>query len=222
MRRVSRLTRVQQYTDRRLDGFRRIFQDFGGAYHSASRLRWELECEVGYRVIQCQALWSNVARCIITSSALGTMDGSGASHRSQLRSFRSEHDVLLWTLTHVGRGRPTYDAVGRLSTVGEPLWHHPARVLTVAMKLRLTNLSAIQRAVSGASTFLEDFNKIRNYYAHRGEYLSLAAREVSLRYGNPVPPRPIDVIFQDHPTLHVPLWAAWLNEIELVVDNMVH
>ena len=76
--------------------------------------------------------------------------------------------------------------------------------------------------MSGVTSLNSDFNQIRNYYAHRSEYLRLCAREVALKYGNPVPPHPVDVVFQIHPSLNLPLWAAWLEEMELIVDNMVN
>lgn len=221
MRCVKKLAALQQYAGRCFIGYRHWFGQCALDYHGGNKPITTIERDVAIRIIQIQANWSNIARSIVTSSAIGAVDIHGTQHRSNARRFRTQSDVLIWIMKKLRTGGPRQDNRGRLTSALEPAWHNRRSLVRAATELQLTNLPTVVRATSSKSQIVEHFTLLRNYYAHRGPYLRLAAREIAHAYSNPMPLRPADVVFQLDPATKLPLWSAWLEELELIVDELV-
>lgn len=221
MRSVQNLGALQHYAALCFQGYRAWFSQCAIDYHNRGRPIGDIERDIAIRVIQIQANWSNITRSVVTSSAIGAVDVNGKSHRSTARRFKTQAEVLTWVMKKLGTGGPVFDPQSRLTSVREPAWYNRRTIVNAAKALQLTNLPAVVKATSGKSQIVEHFTTLRNYYAHRGPYLRLVAREIAHAYSNPAPLRPVDTVFQVDPATRLPLWNAWLEELELIVDNLV-
>jgi len=215
MRRTTRLKKLRISSLNHLDRLRQHIMVIGPTMPEQI-----IEMRMSFVVIQLQNLWANFVRAYYLSCMLGTRREGGAVVRVTTPGLPLN--------TALGRAVRTFRAGATANTVGawhrrdEPKWHETRVIDTLSVNEGFSNRTEILAALSISSRVFLDLPFFRNYFAHKSDQTSDAARNVSPLYGMAIPKKPSQVLLGRAMGRPQRLIEDWIDDLSLVMEYMCH
>lgn len=166
-------------------------------------------------VVEAQNLWANFSRSFLLSLL------KQPRRRSGVRAFIGDAAIatpgqVIHTAAMVAKGP---HAAAPTSRREEPAWHDPSVLIKTCVRLRVSNLNAVQGALSIQSRVLHDMPSFRNFYAHRNEESAeKAVNLVTRMYAIPPVRHPTDALVSSAPRRNQCVLLDWLDELNVLID----
>lgn len=208
MQRVRRLRKLRLAVRWRL---RRLEDKLNGV---GSKPRSERDLAVAYVTIEALNAWVLFSRSFYLSCAIGA------------RTERNRRAILATPLgtDHLGAAISHYKKSAKPNSHGqwhrrdEPAWHDPNVLMTVCKNLGCSVQNELEAAFSMQQTVFRDLPVFRNFFAHRNQGTSGAARNIAPLYTLPTYLTPAELLMSTSPGAYAPLLVTWLDEIRITVE----
>ena len=208
MQRVKRLRKLRLALRWRL---KRLEDKLNGI---GSRPRSERDLAVAYVTIEALNTWVLFARSFYLSCAIGAR-----TERNKRASLAAPAGT-----SHLGAAVTLYKKSAKPNQLGqwhrrdEPPWHDPNVLMTVCKNLGCSVQNELEAAFSMQQTVFRDLPVFRNFFAHRNQGTSTAARNLAPLYTLPTYLSPTDLLMSTSPGAYGPLLVVWLDEIRITAD----
>lgn len=168
---------------------------------------------VAYVTIEALNAWSLFSRSFYLSCALGAR-----TERKRLITFTlSTTDPLGSAITCVNsRVRP--NVLGVWHRRDEPAWHDPNVLMRVCGNLGCSIQVQVGQAFSMSQNVFRDLPVFRNFFAHRNDQTSLAAKNLAPRYMLPTHLSPTELLLSVGPGATELLILEWLAEMLITAE----
>jgi hypothetical protein len=183
---------------------------------SAASNKSDRDIAVAYVAIEALNAWAMFSRSFYLSCALGA--------RTERR-----HGITISvsnSADHLGLAITKYKKLAKPSTGGmwhrrdEPAWHDPNVLMTVCSNLGCSIQTTIEASFSLQQTVFRDLPVFRNFFAHRNQGTSKAARDIAPRYTLPSSLTPTEILVSVSPGSSTSVLLAWLDEIAITAEFM--
>ena len=124
-----------------------------------------------FSAIELLTLWGNFSRAFYISSALGARTTSGKKITHVNAAITNKDTSLYFAVLAFGRYDRSKGVPPRITHREEPIWYDESLLPRIAAdpRMRLSNDSQINAALSSGSGIFDELAVIRNYVAHRNE-----------------------------------------------------
>jgi hypothetical protein len=219
MRRRTNLRALDRHARKKLSRFGRRVKllGFGRDDKGRSLDLHQRETELALVVINIQSYWSNWSRAFYLSAALGAVSASGSALSSTL-GLVSEHDAL--TVAIKGSLHPTRSTPMQWPSSSEPLWYSPAALSRSISHARINSAGALAIFLNSAPLGLSHLRVMRNYYAHRSEFLRREALAIGPTYLVGRARRPSEILLFVEPTRTVCVLERWILQIQRLASAL--
>ena len=168
---------------------------------------------VSYVAVEALNAWSLFSRSFYLSCAIGAR-----TERKKAISFaQATSDHLGAAITHYKRNAVP-NVAGAWHRRDEPTWHDPNVLMTVCKNLGCSIQPEIEIAFSLGQDVFNDLPVCRNFFAHRNEQTSHAARSLASKYTLPTPATLTDFLVAVSPGNSAPVLLTWIGEINVTAE----
>jgi hypothetical protein len=177
-----------------------------------------IEMKMSFVAIQLQNLWANFVRGFYLSCMLGTRKEGGAV--VTVRTPGLPLNTALGRAVRTFRAGATPNAAGAWHRRDEPKWHETRVIDALSFNEGFSNRTDILAALSISSRVFLDLPVFRNFFAHKSEQTSHAARNLSPLYGMAIPKKPSQVLLGRAMGRPQRLIEDWIDDLSLVMEYM--
>jgi hypothetical protein len=165
-----------------------------------------------YVAMEALNAWALFSRSFYLSCALGT------------RTELNERVVVATVTDHIGFAIKHFKKSAKPNSSGtwhrrdEPTWHDPNVLMTVCKSLGCSIQSELEAAFSLRQTVFKNLPVLRNFFAHRNEETSRAARNIGPQYTLPTSLPPAELLLAVSPGGYASLILTWLDEMRITAE----
>ena len=176
------------------------------------------EALVTFVVLNLLNSWSNFVRSYYFSCAFGTRTKSAIKvfPVNQFPDYNSAIGFAIRAFTPYSLP----NTAGIWHRRNEPPWHDLNTLLRLATSLNFQNLAKIQSAMSLNVRVFIHLPTVRNFYAHRNQGTSDAARKIAVQYGIPSNYLTTRFLFSNPIRRPQPLIFEWIDELQISADYL--
>jgi hypothetical protein len=175
--------------------------------------RPEREIVVSYVAIEALNAWAMFSRSFYLSLALNVV-----TERNKKITLTTP------AADHLGEAIKYYKRYAAPNSAGvwhrrdEPAWHDPNVLMTVCQNRGCSIQTQLVASFSLAQNVFKDLPVCRNFFAHRNESSSQAARNIAPRYTLPTFLSPCDLLLSASPGTSVSVMLAWMDEMNVTAE----
>lgn len=175
--------------------------------------RPEREIVVSYVAIEAQNAWAMFSRSFYLSLELNVV--SERNQKIQLTTPAADH---------LGEAIKRYKPHAAPNSAGvwhrrdEPTWHDPNVLIAICKDRGCSIQTQLEASFSLAQNVFNDLPVCRNFFAHRNESSSRAARNIAPRYTLPTNLTPCDLMLAVSPGSSVPVLLGWMDEMNITAE----
>jgi hypothetical protein len=208
VQRCRRLRKLRLTLSRRLSRLEKRLNVLGSSSPQ------ERDIVVAYVAIEALNAWALFSRSFYLSCALGTR-----TERNKRVSVAASTvtDHIGFAITHFKKSAKP-NSGGTWHRRDEPTWHDPNVLMTVCKNLGCSIQGELEAAFSLQQTVFKNLPVFRNFFAHRNEGTSRAARNVAPQYTLPTYISPAELLLTVGPGAHSSLLLMWLDEIRITAE----
>jgi hypothetical protein len=170
---------------------------------------------VAYVAIEALNAWALFSRSFYLSCAIGAKTERG----KYVKINTSVTDPLGLAITTFRRSA-TPNSAGVWHRRDEPAWHDPNVLLSACANLGCSIQAEISASFSLQQNVFNDPPVLRNFFAHRNEGTSRAARFLAPRYTLPSTLSPAELLMAASPGAATSIILAWLDEMNITAQFM--
>jgi hypothetical protein len=170
---------------------------------------------VAYVAIEALNAWTLFSRSFYLSCAIGAK-----TERGQYIKINTAITDPLGLAITTFRKSATPNNAGVWHRRDEPAWHDPNVLLTACGNLSCSIQPEITASFSLQQNVFNDLPVLRNFFAHRNEGTSKAARYLAPRYTLPSTLSPSEFLLAASPGKATSIVIAWLDEMNITAQFM--
>ena len=205
MQKAKRLRRLKVTFRRRLERLERRLDGIGSTN--------ERDIVVAYVAIEALNAWALFSRSFYLSCA----GGAKTEKRKRVALTIQTTDPLGHAITRYKPGaQPNH--LGEWHRRDEPTWHDPNVLMAVCRNLGCSIQPEIDASFSMGQKVFKDLPVFRNFFAHRNEGTSRAARNLGPSYTLPTRLPPFQLLLSFSPGSTAPVIVEWLAEMKITAD----
>jgi hypothetical protein len=170
----------------------------------------EAERNVALCLIDGQAAWSLFIRSFFVSCFIGAKRGGGGRVATTVPGGPHTPAVAITWASVTLNPRLADRGIGPLD---EPRWHLPWVLPRLAQTAGFSNLAQIQLAFAVPGPALDDWYKLRNFYAHRSHHTATQAKTLIAKYSLPANTRAGEIAGHPHPSRPGSIAEYWIAQI---------
>ncbi len=208
MRRCKLLRRLRKTLNRRISRLEQRLKSI-----SVSGANQDREVVVAYLAIEALNAWAMFSRSFYLSCVLGAK----TERKKQVTFTMAISDPLGAAITCCNRWA-VLTASGVWHRRDEPAWHDPTVLMRVCGNLGCSIQVQIGEAFSINQNVFKDLPVFRNFFAHRNEQTSQAARNIAPRYTLPSSLSPSEILLAVSPRASNSVMLEWLTEINITAE----
>ena len=168
---------------------------------------------IAYVTIEALNAWALFCRSFYLSCALGAW----TERKRRVALLNTTSDPLGEAITICNsRARP--NAAGVWHRRDEPTWHDPNVLMRVCNNLGCSIQSQILQAFSLHQNVFNDLPVFRNFFAHRNDQTSQAARNIAPRYMLTTKLSPAELLMAVSPGATESVILEWLAEMKVTAE----
>lgn len=181
---------------------------------SAATDRPDRDMAVAYVAVEALNAWTMFSRSFYLSCALGTV-----TERNRRVTI-----TALPTADHMGLAITQFKKSAKPNTAGqwhrrdEPAWHDPNVLMTACKNLGCSIQPHLEASFTLQQNVFNDLPVCRNFFAHRNESSSRAARNIAPRYTLPTYLSPCDLLLAVSPGASTSVMLEWLDEMNVTAE----
>jgi len=175
--------------------------------------RPEREVVVSYVAIEALNAWAMFSRSFYLSLPLDTI--TERQRRITLSAPAADHLGAAITL-YKPRAAPS--SSGGWHRRDEPTWHDPNVLITVCRNRGCSVQTQLEASFSLQQNVFRDLPVCRNFFAHRNQSSSLAARNIAPRYTLPTYLSPCDLLLAVSPGQSTSVILSWMDEMNITAE----
>jgi hypothetical protein len=208
MQRTKRLRKLRMALKRRLFRLEKRLKSVSSASD-----RPEREIAVSYVAIEAMNAWAMFSRSFYLSLPLNTL-----TERNKRVTMSAP------AADHLGEAIKHYKPFAAPNSSGawhrrdEPAWHDPNVLMTVCKNRGCSVQAQLEASFSLQQDVFRDLPVCRNFFAHRNQSSSQAARNIAPRYTLPTYLSPCDLLLSVSPGDSVPVLLAWMDEMNVTAE----
>jgi hypothetical protein len=210
VRRVKQLRKLRITLKRRLSRLEKRLMSVTSTSNDQDR-----DMTVAYVAIEALNAWALFSRSFYLSCAIGAKTERG----NRIKSNAPTNDPLGLAITKF-RKSATPNTAGVWHRRDEPAWHDPNVLMTVCATLGCSIQDEIQASFSLQQNVFNDLPVLRNFFAHRNEGTSQAARYLAPRYTLPSTLSPSELLLAVSQGAATSIMLAWLDEMNITAELM--
>ena len=168
---------------------------------------------VAYVAIEALNAWALFSRSFYLSCAMGARTEKNV----KISIAGTTTDYIGHAIIQYKRGAKP-NAAGVWHRRDEPAWHDPNVLMTICKSLGCSNQIQIDSSFSLQQTVFRDLPVCRNFFAHRNESTSLAARNIAPRYTLPTYLSPAELLLSVSPGASTSLMLGWIDEMNVTAE----
>ena len=172
------------------------------------------ERAVAYAIVELLNTWSEFARALFLSYALGASDSQGVSVTHNIHNMHSVEDALFEASSFSNPSRRLSRPVRRRF---EPTWHHRSTLTRLSTHFGFSNLSAINNGLSVQTRSFDDLPTIRNFYSHKNADTFKSAIGVARYYVVPQPMHPTELVLSVASGRSQSIGEDWVSDLQNVI-----
>jgi len=180
---------------------------------SSSSPRPDREIAVAYVAIEALNAWAMFSRSFYLSLELNTV----TEHNKKVTMSTPAADHLGDAIRHY-KPHATPNTLGVWSRRDEPTWHDPNVLLTICNNRGCSVQTQLQASFSLQQNFFRHLPVCRNFFAHRNESTSRAARNIAPGYALPTSLTPCDLMLSASPGSSSSVLLAWMDEMNITAE----
>jgi hypothetical protein len=180
----------------------------------ASSSPQERDIVVSYVAIEALNAWALFSRCFYLSCALGTRT---ERNKRVIFAASTVTDHIGFAIIHFKKSAKP-NSGGTWHRRDEPTWHDPNVLMAVCKNLGCSIQDELEAAFSLQQTVFRNLPVFRNFFAHRNEGTSRAARNIGPEYTLPTYLSPAELLLAVSPGAHTSLILMWLDEIRITAE----
>jgi hypothetical protein len=209
VRRVKQLRKLRLTLKRRLSRLERRLTGVSKSNHQ------DRDMMVAYVAIEALNAWSLFVRSFYLSCALGAT----TTRQKRIKFNTPTSDPLGFAINKFKKSA-TANIAGVWHRRDEPAWHDPNVLLTVCAALGCSIQTELQASFSLQQNVFNDLPVLRNFFAHRNQGTSQAARYIAPRYTLPSTLSPSELLLAVSPGAATSIMLEWLDEMNITAEFM--
>jgi hypothetical protein len=181
---------------------------------STTTARPERDMAVAYVAMEALNAWAMFSRSFYLSCALGTV-----TERDRKVAITAAP-----TADHMGMAITQFKKSAKPNSAGqwhrrdEPAWHDPNVLMTVCKNLGCSIQTQLVSSFTLQQSVFNDLPVCRNFFAHRNESSSRAARNIAPRYTLPTYLSPCDLLLSVSPGSSTSVLLSWMDEMNITAE----
>ena len=183
------------------------------ALAAANTNKPERDFAVAYVTIETLNAWSLFSRSFYLSCAIGALTQRGR----RVNITAATTDFIGHAVVQYKRWA-TPNAAGIWHRRDEPAWHDPNVLMQLCQSLGCSIQTEIEAAFSLRQRVFNDLPVCRNFFAHRNESTSLAARNIAPRYVLPTFLSPSELLLSIGPGTATSMILGWIDELNVTAE----
>jgi hypothetical protein len=180
---------------------------------SATSDRPEREIVVSYVAVEALNAWAMFSRSFYMSLDLDVV----TERNKKITLTAPAADHLGEAIKHYKK-HAAPNSAGVWHRRDEPAWHDPNVLMTVCQNRGCSIQTQLVASFSLAQNVFNDLPVCRNFFAHRNESSSNAARNIAPRYTLPTYLPPCDLLLSVSPGASVSVLLAWMDEMNITAE----
>lgn len=180
---------------------------------SAATSRPDREIVVAYVAIEALNAWAMFSRSFYLSLTLDTV--TEQNKRVTLSAPAADH---LGEAIRQYKQFAVPNSAGMWHRRDEPAWHDPNVLMTICKNRGCSIQTQLEASFSLQQNVFRDLPVCRNFFAHRNESSSLAARNIAPRYTLPTYLSPCDLLLAVSPGSSSSVLLEWMDEMNITAE----
>ena len=164
--------------------------------------------------------WASFSRSYFLSCAMNARLERGI-HVNPVSPI-SDMNVAVGMAVQTFRPKASPRSDGSWHRRDEPTWHDTYVLTTLLQRLCLKHMADVNAAFSINTRVFSDLPVFRNFFAHRNQGTSGAARSLAPQYSISVALRPADIVFARAAGRPFPVVADWIDDLSLVTEYLCY